>query len=874
MKGLERLLQATARVDPPEEEGAPPDRAVLEESFQERVLSTGRGVAGYQLLILAGCRNGWMVHHAAALLPALKQILVLESDPRSLRGLVLSLAATPTVADLVEVCDNLLQEVPSREAVYGAVVGFLVKQDCPMSAVLVWVDPAMVESPRHQMVRVVVRDLFSGMSGGLLIEAGPAPAIFSPSFVRLWARYLEKHGSLFHAAKCYQTLLRLGALRPGELLYLLKLWMQLQCMAMVGRLLEEMVVDPGERQHIQKQLDAVDPMVQRHEEACFQENMRFLAAKWPELARRVAQHAADPGLFCAVAQNILWRYHLLDQPPSIALGDYPIFFRMENGHIHELNRPMDDLFEMISRLIRNPSGGHMAGSGLHNFGHLLNFIWNPRPSSMPNCQPCLYLVEPDLAVLKGVMCHVPLQELFGWGQLFLYGGEDGKKELFQMFEQDVSRTIPGTMIGFSPEDLEQWNSIHRQRKIENQTNVLKIACGYPDDFYRQLRAVLASGQRPCRILFITSIFTTVLQYAVRDLAEAFRDLGHETLVLCEKDAGESMDSLKVARGVLAFKPDLMFCIDHLRAEMSGSVPPQIPFLCWIQDLMPHLTDPALIRTLGPLDLNYCYTGWREFLLAQGYGHMEPLSFAVNTSQFFPMPELGEPDDQVAFITHLHPVQASKKLPGLFDWLDACHPVPFQGLDAMIPQIVEESRRHFDVPLDEAENRELFSTVALYLRRQHRILFVDLLTAAGIDCALYGEGWDEIDRFRPMSRGVVANGRPLAEVYQRHKVVLHLGINLHFRVMEALACGGFVIILQHPEDMALGGVQQVLDVGRDIMLFTSEAEMVALVRKAFTDKHWRRQVADRGRGRVLSSCSYRERAKFILDSLRDHLQSLG
>ena len=41
-----------------------------------------------------------------------------------------------------------------------------------------------------------------------------------------------------------------------------------------------------------------------------------------------------------------------------------------------------------------------------------------------------------------------------------------------------------------------------------------------------------------------------------------------------------------------FKPDLVFQIDHLRHEHGDMFPPNLPFVCWVQDHLPQPDDAA------------------------------------------------------------------------------------------------------------------------------------------------------------------------------------------------------------------------------------------------------------------------------------------
>jgi spore maturation protein CgeB len=155
------------------------------------------------------------------------------------------------------------------------------------------------------------------------------------------------------------------------------------------------------------------------------------------------------------------------------------------------------------------------------------------------------------------------------------------------------------------------------------------------------------------------------------------------------------------------------------------------------------------------------------------------------------------------------------------------------------------------------------------RHVDRIRIAERVLAAGLPIALYGHGWADIPRFATYARGPVAPGDDLRRMYQRHKVVLHINTrcNLHPRVLEAAAAGGFVLARSDGDwDFAPGGVADCLEVGRELCVFTDEADLVAKIRRAFTDEPWRQSFARAARARVHRDHNYVQRAAAMLRAL--------
>ncbi|MEK7867222.1 MAG: hypothetical protein AAB434_11110, partial [Planctomycetota bacterium] len=124
---------------------------------------------------------------------------------------------------------------------------------------------------------------------------------------------------------------------------------------------------------------------------------------------------------------------------------------------------------------------------------------------------------------------------------------------------------------------------------------------------------------PPRVLLLTSRYTTVLQYVARDVAQAFASLGWRSQVVKETSGIGWFSPRSLARAIDEVRPDMVFTIDHVRPEYPIPIPAALPFVCWIQDPMPQLFDPANASKLGDLDFTYSVVPeWREKCLSVGY----------------------------------------------------------------------------------------------------------------------------------------------------------------------------------------------------------------------------------------------------------------
>ena len=329
--------------------------------------------------------------------------------------------------------------------------------------------------------------------------------------------------------------------------------------------------------------------------------------------------------------------------------------------------------------------------------------------------------------------------------------------------------------------------------------------------------------RPPRVLLVTSRFTTVLQHATRDAAEAFEHLGWETRLLIEPSAYQRLTTWCVQQVLSEFRPDLVFVIDHLRSGLPGRYPKQLPFVCWIQDDLSHLATTTAGRSISQ----------RDFVLtcaAKLYSEKfeYPLRQCIYSEKFTRVPQRpvswDSDGDDLVFVSNAsrHPKQimdevisevtggssAKEMVRRCCDRVlrlyheDQCVP----GLPQMA-QIIDEACQ--DVGGFELESvvrtnliMRLFNGLNNTLYRQQAIRWaVQVAQELDLTLALYGQGWEKNEEFAQYAKGPVAYGRDLEELTRRSKINLQIVpfSCLHQRLLDGLVAGGFFLIREHPFD---------------------------------------------------------------------------
>ncbi|TPV96321.1 MAG: glycosyltransferase family 1 protein [Myxococcales bacterium FL481] len=624
------------------------------------------------------------------------------------------------------------------------------------------------------------------------------------------------------------------------------------------------------------ELETLAGHARAQQDAFARRNLAHLGEHFPELTTQLERTpAAD--LDAARVDHSAWIYDCTVQRAYLA--EYPLLIDAAEDRVTSLNRPTDPRrFHEFYRGLRDPRAAHACVGTVTAVASIVALQRNRVRTSMVNWQQMLYLCEPDLRLFRRMIELFDFSPYLGREQIRLYVGPTAYRRFCLGFAEHIKRIIP-PLREHLPAPVEvALERVAQSRRHRAERAKYALWQEYSPSRHAALLAKLNAGE-PLRVWGLTSRHTTVLQYVVGDLLDGFAALGHHTELVMEQDSGEKVHTYATLDSLARARPDVVLLADHLRPELGDALPPHIPALVWVLDEMPDLNDPAIIAKLGPLDLTFPISEeWTQRYLSLGYPHAECLPFAANPARC-QVDEAIEPADAVAFATHVvHPTEfgwAPGFLARLAESLERTE-LPAWDLDAQ-RELIDATIDSLGPTFSLSQRERLHFQGFLLSRDRDRISIASALLDAGVPLSLYGRGWDRVERFVPHARGVVQPGPELGRLYRSHKVVLHINqtCNLHVRVLEALSVGAFVLArAAGPLDAAPGGAATALEIGRELCLFTDAVDMVAKIRRAFTDEAWRSDMARRGRDRVMRDHTYRARAATMIEALHGRLRDVA
>lgn len=377
---------------------------------------------------------------------------------------------------------------------------------------------------------------------------------------------------------------------------------------------------------------------------------------------------------------------------------------------------------------------------------------------------------------------------------------------------------------------------HQAREVESRAEaVRRLYAGRDAAWWRdRYRAALSGVGPPLRVLVPTCRFSTFVRHSSGDLVAAMRRLGWQAELLIEPDASSHMSTLAYHSAIERLQPDLIVLINYTRANMSAAFPAEVPFVCWVQDCMPHLHDSRIGAAQGPLDF---LAGHLPVELFRDHGYplerLVPAPVVADDAKFHPEPVPSSlrcaHECDIALVTHHSETpeqfhQRSIRECGGDDRLR-------RACEAMRPRIEHAMlQRASDLTvsaLHEVETAAKEEAIAVFgpspdaravttLRRVYALAYADRLIRHqaitwAVDAAranswrlhLYGRGWDRHPDFAPFARGELDHGEPLRAAYQCAGVTIHVSSNtlVHQRVMECALSGGLPICRVHGDALA-------------------------------------------------------------------------
>lgn len=337
----------------------------------------------------------------------------------------------------------------------------------------------------------------------------------------------------------------------------------------------------------------------------FARNMLALQRRDPELADEI-ENAPTTGAVRIITAN--------DGRETLALSGHPENPLCPGGS------PSAVVEQTEQRLAEIPDPSRsiaLAGVGC---GAALTRLADEKPDIVGR-ERVVYVVEPNTEIFRSAMM------LHDWsagegplarGRFVLCVGSAWKERLASTLTPDSRLPPPEKAIRLCPDPTATRDEMRRVAAAIGDTIRARRASLASVYAPRTPADIAARLRRPgVRVMLLTTRYSTVLQHSTRHFAEGFDRAGAETRIVIEQHPWEQHLIASLLGEVERFTPDLVIQIDHHRHETPDVIPPQVPFVCIIQDNLPNLLSRDAAAKMGPTD--FAAGSWvRRYVLEHAY----------------------------------------------------------------------------------------------------------------------------------------------------------------------------------------------------------------------------------------------------------------
>lgn len=393
-----------------------------------------------------------------------------------------------------------------------------------------------------------------------------------------------------------------------------------------------------------------------------------------------------------------------------------------------------------------------------------------------------------------------------------------------------------------------------------------------------------------KILFITTRFSTVLQYHVRDSKEAADKIGLKTDLLIEKSDIHRIGDAARLELIHKLKPDIIFFIDHFRFEYSN-IPKEIVWLTWTQDPLPYIMDKDTPSKLFERDivLNHFFT-WDEFA---------KLNYPKDRLFDAPVPSNNN-------IYKSYEISDKEKEDYSCDICFVCHAADFEEeLNSFLERITDITIRGYlrrianeyyntayekgefyyskydfkvfsvkllnswNIKLDNHILYEFVEEMHLWLnQRVFRQVLVNWLIDAGYkNIKLWGSGWTKYEKYKKYAMGPAENGEQLSKIYQCSKINVgnNIVITSAARAWESMLSGGFYMSNYIPPENDITDIRKILRDDEFVMFYDKE-DFLAKVKYYLEHEDKRLEMIEIGKKCALERMTFENLMKNTLENI--------
>lgn len=586
---------------------------------------------------------------------------------------------------------------------------------------------------------------------------------------------------------------------------------------------------------------------------CFQENCRQLE-EYDFYFRDMKKEKDIHYIPLLVGENVIWYYDIFE-------GE----FKTAQRCAVEMYKPDDKVY--------------IAGNLLWKQDILLLEKMTKKINPFMDEENALFLVyQNDMWELFLQLFEV--KEFINLDRIFFFDGIDTLADLF--YKDKIGFIIPSKIVGGLHNEIKDiLDSYWTHYFLEKESIQEKIIQYYESNDANVIKHI--RGGTP-NILFVTSRFTSVLQFQIRDCKEAAERIGCETRLLIEQGRFDrGLSSLRCLKIIENLKPDIVFLINCLRNEddILNSLH-KVVFITWIQDLNPNkpimkqqyidrMISRDVLISLFISDLNGEKSGihYTDVLKAPVVVNENLYKKWILSDQ-----EIDQYSCDICIVAN--ETDYKGKINGFFNQIpenmkDSCKYV----LDLYIDMMEQEqffyghyenfqavcmiaSKLNFEwLNTDFTKKFSDFIYYTIYYRRYKSLVAEWLIDSGYTNIKLYGNQWEKDEKFKPYAMGIIENGEKLSKALGAAKISigLHPHVSLPSKAVESIASGSFYLAHHIKEEFDLANAREYFKENEEIVYYYDKQDLINKIDYFLKNKEEREKIIKAGQKRIAAELTY-------------------
>ncbi len=434
----------------------------------------------------------------------------------------------------------------------------------------------------------------------------------------------------------------------------------------------------------------------------------------------------------------------------------------------------------------------------------------------------------------------------------------------------------------------------RDKRISFWTTELKKY--YKNLSVRYYRDIFSGRSTDIKVMLITSEETTLNKFISKNWHKAFIELGYRSKLLIESEPYEIMNSVFVTKEMYEYMPDIVFHINWtvdsiFKAEEINKN------ILWItryrdESYLTYVTDEF---DCGNMFILPSYNRWQEDLKKVGVPSSRILytSDGVDLTIFNKKKQINR--EYICDVVSVNNSGGNDVFQ--LDWFlgqYANQPVIKPVIrdlygelkeiitlnDHMlaygdIKRLVEDKSSRLGLPLTTAGLKAITDCCLAIAQTFYRTKVVEWIMDAGItrSVRVWGNGWSNIEKFKPIHMGTAQHGEQLSEIYRSSKIAIsdHPFMSLHERNFEILASGGFPLVKNiEPENKEpVDWITNYFKENEEIVLFYNKDDLLSKIQYYLDHPEERERIAENGRQVVINNFSHVAIAKKTMDFIKSY-----